>query len=111
MILKYDIENLFNEVNKCTYCGFCEPVCPTLPLGPHRGYGPRGRINLIKEIIISKTLSEESIASIYSCLICNACSMACPAGIDIGRSVREMKFLIRKEFLGKNKVPIIIKER
>ncbi|MEB3774819.1 MAG: (Fe-S)-binding protein [Desulfurococcales archaeon] len=69
------------------YCGFCEPVCPTLQ-GIHRGYGPRGRVNLALMLArdgYSSKLVEESL---YTCLLCGACMEVCPARIDIVGVVR-----------------------
>ncbi|MGC9134935.1 4Fe-4S dicluster domain-containing protein [Caldisphaera sp.] len=102
---------LFDEVNRCMYCGFCESVCPTISLGPHRGYGPRGRVNLIKEILKNNTITEEVLSSIYSCLLCNACNLVCPAKIDIGRAVREVRAIINNYNKQSIKKKIIIRER
>ena len=82
------------EASKCIYCGFCEPVCPTLPEGPHRGYGPRGRVYL--SLILAKTgsASREALDSLYSCLLCYACHEACPAEVDIVGIVRTARRLV-----------------
>ncbi len=80
-------EEALLETEKCMYCGFCEPVCPTLPYGPHRGYGPRGRIQLIKILITGQEPSPETISSLYTCTLCAACIEKCPAKINIPRLV------------------------
>jgi len=36
------------EASKCQFCGFCEYACPTYKTMRMRHFGPRGRINLIK---------------------------------------------------------------
>ncbi|MDP8003741.1 MAG: 4Fe-4S dicluster domain-containing protein [Caldisphaera sp.] len=102
---------ILEDVEKCAYCGFCEVVCPTLPLGPHRGYGPRGRVNIIKEALSNKILTDEMLSSIYSCLMCNSCYIVCPARINVGLDVRETKSLINNNFFNLNKNTIVISER
>jgi len=89
-------EYILEEATKCIYCGFCEPVCPTLP-GPHRGYGPRGRVNLaymmLKDGMYSKNIEE----SIYTCLLCGACMEACPSRIDIVGVVRATRAIMNRK--------------
>ncbi|MGC9071168.1 MAG: 4Fe-4S dicluster domain-containing protein [Acidilobus sp.] len=86
---------VLEEADKCVFCGFCESVCPTIPFGPHRGYGPRGRVTIVKGVIRSEiTLTDEVVSSLYSCLLCNACSTVCPARIRVGDLVREVRGLL-----------------
>jgi len=83
------------EASRCMFCGFCEPVCPTRPLGPHRGYGPRGRVNLALMIARGEADgSREVLESIYSCLLCRACHEKCPAHIDIAGVIRGARALL-----------------
>ncbi|MCE4611779.1 MAG: (Fe-S)-binding protein [Desulfurococcales archaeon] len=77
------------------YCGFCEPVCPTLPLGRHRGYGPRGRVNLARMVALDGP-TDGDYESLYTCLLCAACHTACPARIDIVGVVRAARSLIQQ---------------
>ena len=88
---------IIEEASKCSYCGFCEQSCPTLPLGPHRGYGPRGRVYLAL-LFRKKVLTEtrEFRKSVFTCLLCAACTLNCPAGIDVPNLVR----LVRHVLLG-----------
>jgi len=39
---------ILKDAEKCFSCGFCESVCPTITFGPHRGYGPRGRVIILR---------------------------------------------------------------
>lgn len=87
------------ETAKCAYCGFCESVCPTLDYGPHRGYGPRGRVNVARYAVENGAFTGEALASLYSCLLCAACVTACPAGIDIPGVVRAARALAGAEAL------------
>jgi len=88
-----EARTIIREAEKCIYCGFCEAVCPTLPLGPHRGYGPRGRLSLAAMLARERRGGAEAAAAIYSCLTCGACTEKCPAGIlvaDIVKAVRRL---------------------
>jgi len=72
---------ILKDAEKCFSCGFCESVCPTIAFGPHRGYGPRGRVIILRTWLRGESeITEEGLASIYSCLLCNACSIVCPPG-------------------------------
>jgi len=88
------------EAAKCMYCGFCEAVCPTRPLGPHRGWGPRGRVLLSLLIAGGTEPSRGVVESIYSCLLCRACHEKCPAGIDIAGVVRAARALHAGRLVG-----------
>ncbi len=82
------------ETSKCMFCGFCEALCPTLYHGPHRGYGPRGRVNLARLIARGEASFTDSVVeSMYSCLLCKACHLKCPGGIDIVGVVRATRSL------------------
>ncbi len=86
---------LEREAGKCIFCGFCESVCPTLELAPHRGWGPRGRVNLALMLARGEAgPSREVVESLYTCLLCRACHLKCPAGIDIVGVVRGARSLV-----------------
>lgn len=81
----------------CIKCGFCEPVCPTIPAFKNSPvYGPRGRILLLREIYRGEfPLNERIRDPYYSCLNCKACYEVCPAEVDVGEISSEMKKLIQ----------------
>ncbi len=83
-------ELVAREAGRCAYCGFCEAVCPTAPpLGPHRGYTPRGRVLLARLLAEGRVgVSVELLSSLYTCTLCGACMEACPAQLDIVEVVR-----------------------
>jgi len=80
---------------KCSYCGLCEWVCPTLTVYRHRMYGPRGRVEIIIRSIVNDYLDRDVEESIYTCLLCKACTLQCPAGIDIQYYIREYRSILR----------------
>jgi len=79
------------ESSRCVFCGFCEAVCPTLKVGPHRGYGPRGRVNIARFVLEEGRFTEEALNSIYTCHMCAACTLKCPANINIPEVVRAVR--------------------
>src|SRR5258708_3438580 len=83
------IEKLIAEASKCVYCGFCEFACPSYRAVRMRHFGPRGRINLIKNF--DGKLSKEAYKGIMTCLLCGACDPQCPAGIKITETIRAFK--------------------
>ncbi len=88
------METIFREVARCSFCGFCEHSCPTLKRSI-RHYGPRGRVQTILFALKYDILTEKSIEAIYTCLVCNACSIHCPGKIRIASVVREFRKALR----------------
>jgi len=87
-------ETALREAQRCLYCGFCEAVCPTLPHGVHRGYGPRGRVAIALQLLAGEApVSGEALASIFSCLMCRACTIKCPISVDVAGIVRAVRVL------------------
>jgi len=86
---------LLRETERCLYCGFCEPHCPTLRHGPHRGYGPRGRVTVI-QLLASGAIDAAGAAleAVYTCLLCRRCEAHCPPGIGVAELVRAARALL-----------------
>ncbi|MGD2126619.1 MAG: (Fe-S)-binding protein [Desulfobacteraceae bacterium] len=68
----------YDEVAKCNRCGFCLPNCPIYKVQRMEPASPRGR-NAITRAVIEGRLewSPEIEKSIFSCLGCGACTVAC----------------------------------
>jgi heterodisulfide reductase subunit D len=68
----------YDEVVKCNRCGFCLPNCPIYKVQGLESASPRGR-NAITRAVIEGRLgwSPEIEKSIFSCLGCGACTVAC----------------------------------
>ncbi|MCU7788496.1 MAG: 4Fe-4S dicluster domain-containing protein [Pyrobaculum sp.] len=92
------IEKLVAEASKCQFCGFCEFACPTYRAVRMRHFGPRGRINIIKNF--EGKLSDEALRGVLTCLACGACDPQCPAGIRITETIRAFKAFIIQQRLG-----------
>ena len=92
---------MLEEAGRCAYCGFCEAACPTLRHGPHRGYGPRGRVEIARRLLegLSKPTGE-AVASLFTCLLCGACRVKCPLDVDVPLVVRGARSLYLAGVLG-----------
>jgi heterodisulfide reductase subunit D len=68
----------YDEVAKCNRCGFCLPDCPIYAVQRVESASPRGR-NAITRAVIEERLpwSPEIEKSIFTCLGCGACTVAC----------------------------------
>ena len=70
-------------INTCIKCGCCNDICPTFNILEDELDSPRGRINLIKDMIeTDRAADAETVAHIDRCLSCNACLTACPSDVD-----------------------------
>ncbi len=92
-------DSLAEEAGRCLYCGFCEAVCPTLRFGPHRGYGPRGRVYLASIMLEEKRAGGEALSSIFSCLTCGACTEKCPTRIRVADLVKGLRYLVNRGYI------------
>ncbi len=85
------------EVDRCTECGFCEPVCPSRRVT----LTPRQRIVLRREMQRLQAAGEQAKLSalkaqyqysgIETCAADSLCSLACPIGIDTGALVKRLR--------------------
>ena len=93
-------KSLLIDLLKCSFCGFCEWVCPVLKIKNNfRLYGPRGRVNAIICALREGVWSDLGVDSIFSCLLCGSCTTQCPAGINIEKCIRMFRnYLISKNF-------------
>ena len=67
----------------CQHFGFCTSGCPTYVILHNEKDGPRGRIDLIKEMLESGTApSAETVAHIDGCLSCMSCMTTCAVNVD-----------------------------
>ena len=68
----------------CIRCGLCLTSCPTYVLSLHEAESPRGRVGIARALaeghldITMDLLDHQS-----NCLVCDACSAVCPAGVHM----------------------------
>jgi glycolate oxidase iron-sulfur subunit len=78
------LEREYDNMLACVRCGLCLTSCPTYVLSLHEAEGPRGRVAMARALTEGHlTLTADLIQHEQSCLICDACSAVCPAGVEM----------------------------
>ncbi len=78
-----EIAEAANILKACVHYGFCTAVCPTYVLLRDENDAPRGRIDLMREMLEKGgTPSAKTVGHIDRCLSCNACMTTCAAKVD-----------------------------
>ncbi len=68
----------YDEVAKCSRCGFCLPSCPIYLVLKTESASPRGRNALTRAVIEGKLAWSKNVEkTIFRCLGCGACTAAC----------------------------------
>ena len=75
-------------IRKCVHCGFCTATCPTYVLLGDERDSPRGRIELIREMLeAGGPPAPATVTHIDRCLSCLACVTTCPSGVDYAQLI------------------------
>lgn len=70
-------------LRSCQHFGFCTSGCPTYVLLHDENDGPRGRIDLIKEMLESdEPPKDKTVEHIDRCLSCMSCMTTCAVKVD-----------------------------
>ena len=90
----------YDQVVRCNRCGFCLPNCPIYRVQRVESASPRGR-NAITRAVIEERLSwsPEIEKSIFSCLGCGACTVACFPSLETKDVVFQDRECLVKEGL------------
>ena len=85
----------YDEVAKCTRCGFCLPNCPTYAVKRTEAYTARGRNAVTRAVIEGRLeLTEDLAKAIFSCLGCGACTVACFPAVKTKDAVMDDRALM-----------------
>ncbi len=68
----------------CIRCGQCLTSCPTYVLSMHEAEGPRGRVAMMRALLEGQLeLTPDLVVHEQNCLVCDACTAVCPAGVHM----------------------------
>jgi glycolate oxidase iron-sulfur subunit len=75
-------------IRKCVHCGFCTATCPTYVLLGDERDSPRGRIELIREMLErGGPPAPATVTHVDRCLSCLSCTTTCPSGVDYAQLI------------------------
>ncbi len=85
-------EQLREEVHKCIKCGLCMNACPVYKQLYFEGASPRGKVQLIKNVLEQRLEPTENFQRLLStCLLCETCTVNCPSGLKLDRLMKAMR--------------------
>jgi glycolate oxidase iron-sulfur subunit len=85
-------EELREEVHNCIKCGLCLTSCPVYKQLYYEGASPRGTVQLIKKILEGKLEPSENFHRLlFTCLLCETCTVNCPSGLKVDRLMKAMR--------------------
>jgi len=77
-------KNIADEFDQCIKCGLCSATCPVGKELFLEKYTPRGKIQLAKRYAAGDLDISEHYRDIFAkCLLCGACSVTCPSGVEL----------------------------
>lgn len=77
-------------MERCARCGACTVVCPVYKASGQECYSARGKQHLLQ--VYEGRQHSEAYEDIFAkCLLCGACSKACPRGLDIVSRVVDVR--------------------
>jgi glycolate oxidase iron-sulfur subunit len=78
------LEGEYANMLSCIRCGLCLTSCPTYIISGHEAEGPRGRVAMARALLEGHTtLTPDLVAHEQNCLVCDACTAVCPAGVSM----------------------------
>ena len=85
------------EVDRCTSCGYCEPVCPSrsLTLTPRQRIAVRREIETLEAAgdldAVARLEKEFDYHVVHTCAVDGMCGTACPVKINTGLLVKKLR--------------------
>src|SRR3989338_7256379 len=74
----------YTDPSKCVRCGACKSLCPTYLSALDETMGARGRVAMLGALADNRLVPTKKLSdNIFSCMLCEACSDLCPAGLNI----------------------------
>lgn len=94
-----DVSDPKEILRSCITCGCCNDICPTFTVLNDENDGPRGRINLMRDMIENgKAPDSHTVKHLDRCLTCTACQTICPVGVDYMHLIDEARVEIEENY-------------
>ena len=91
-------KDMANEFDQCIKCGLCMATCPVCKELLLEKYTPRGKIQLARYYGQGKLDLSDHCRDIFAeCLLCGACTVTCPSGVDLNKVFISMREETAKE--------------
>ncbi|MEW6377796.1 MAG: (Fe-S)-binding protein [Thermodesulfobacteriota bacterium] len=91
-------KNVVEEFDQCIKCGLCLATCPVHKELFLEKYTPRGKIQLSRYYCQGELGPTNHYQDIFAkCLLCKACAVTCPSGVDLNKVFVSMREEICKE--------------
>jgi L-lactate utilization protein LutB len=95
------LEREYANMLACVRCGACLTSCPTYVLTSHEAEGPRGRVAMVRAVLEDGLgVTPDFLAHQASCLVCDACTTACPAGVKMDPLQIALRAAVRSPSFG-----------
>ena len=86
------LNKIVEEFNQCNKCGLCLATCPVCKELFLEKYTPRGKIQLARYYGRGDLDLSDHYRGIFAeCLLCGACSVTCPSGVDLKKVFAAMR--------------------
>lgn len=86
-------------LRRCTNCGMCTATCPTYLLSNDENDSPRGRNNIVRDILEScHSPTDEQTYYLERCLSCFSCTTTCPSGVGYKNLIDWARFRIDQDY-------------
>lgn len=86
----------YDAVSQCSRCGYCEQSCPTYLATGDESKSPRGRNQILRQLIEGRLTDKASaLEALSTCLLCGACQTACYAKVPVPDLALEGRRLLR----------------
>ncbi|MGE5397506.1 MAG: (Fe-S)-binding protein [Chitinophagales bacterium] len=83
------VQEYNDQIAKCSYCSYCQAICPVFLEDKVESVLPRNRIQVIQCSLIDKSmpLTSRALEIIDRCLLCTNCTQGCSSQVPIDEIV------------------------